>query len=367
MDKTSPGQGPVEEDDYSGGFDASDLEYYREGGKVPDKSDALTKRQGETLEPCNPALPVLAPPMNMKELAEHEMSQLIPLAGTVELTTQQREILYAKVKDEDVEIRPDGLIYLPWMEYVSRLHDAFGMEWAIIPRGMPEMNPARSGILWGFFLMVKGKPAGFAIGEQEYYPQNSSMTWGDACEGAKSNALMRLCKGIGISLELWRPSFIKGWLKMYAESYPHPRGEKDKWGNVKKLWRKKAIPSGEGARSADKGPSGDEAANVCPPASGTPPPPISKPKSVIENGRYSDDAYPIDLDLRLPDGTTVSVSKFKALELFEKMKKAIGEERYYEVLSSCKYNKVTEIPVEEMHLVYSLLVGEWNKTKGKRK
>ena len=125
--------------------------------------------------------------------------------------------------------------------------------------------------------------------------------------------------------------------------------------------------SGEGARSADKGPSGDEAANVRPPASGTPPPPISKPKSVIENGRYSDDVYPIDLDLRLPDGTTVSVSKFKALELFEKMKKAIGEERYYEVLSSCKYNKVTEIPVEEMHLVYSLLVGEWNKTKGKRK
>ena len=49
------------------------------------------------------------------------------------------------------------------------------------------------------------------------------------------------------------------------------------------------------------------------------------------------------------------------------MKKAIGEERYYDILSSCKYNKVTEIPVEEMHVVYSLLVGEWNKVKGKKK
>ena len=100
---------------------------------------------------------------------------------------------------------------------------------------------------------------------------------------------------------------------------------------------------------------------------GAPPPPISKPKSVIENGRYSDDVYPIDLDLTLPVGAKVHVSKFKALELFEKMKKAIGEERYYDILSSCKYNKVTEIPVEEMHVVYSLLVGEWNKVKGKKK
>ena len=126
---------------------------------------------------------------------------------------------------------------------------------------------------------------------------------------------------------------------------------------------------GEGARSADKGPSGDEAANVRPLA-GTPPPPIPavpKPKSGIEDGRYVDDVYPIDLVLTLPDGAKVSVSKFKALELFEKMKKAIGEERYYDILSSCKYNKVTEIPVEEMHVVYSLLVGEWNKIKGKKK
>lgn len=122
--------------------------------------------------------------------------------------------------------------------------------------------------------------------------------------------------------------------------------------------------NGEGARSADKGPSGGEAAaNVRPPAEQPPPP---KTKGAIVDGRYEDDKYPIATDLKLPDGTVVSVSTFKAAELFEKMKKAIGEDRYYDVLASCKYNKSTEIPVEELHVVYSLLVGEWNKTK-KRK
>lgn len=196
--------------------------------------------------------PALTPVMNMKELAEYQVGQLIPRAGTVELTAQQREILYAKVKDEDVEIRPDGLIYLPWMDYVSRLHEAFGMEWAIIPRGMPEMNPGGTGLLWGFFLMVKGRPAGFAIGEQEYYANNATMTWGDACEGAKSNALMRLCKGIGISLELWKPSFVKRWKGLFAESYPDPTGKLNQWNKVRTLWRKKAPANKEPGEPKEK-------------------------------------------------------------------------------------------------------------------
>ena len=205
------------------------------------KPNALTKRRDDAPEQVKPGSASPTPPMNMKELAEYQVGQLIPRAGTVELTAQQREILYAKVKDEDVEIRADGLIYLPWMEYVCRLHEAFGMEWATIPRGLPEMNPGNTGLLWGFWLIVKGSPQGFAIGEQEYYANNATMTWGDACEGAKSNALMRLCKGIGISLELWRPSFVKRWKGLYAESYDHPKGELDRWGKVKKLWRKKGA------------------------------------------------------------------------------------------------------------------------------
>jgi len=44
---------------------------------------------------------------------------------------------------------------------------------------------------------------------------------------------MRLCKGLGMGLELWKPEFIRNWKAKYAETYT------DKEGKTK--WRKKAI------------------------------------------------------------------------------------------------------------------------------
>ncbi len=164
---------------------------------------------------------------------DKEIEKLIPTCGTVELTEQQREALFRPVNEQDIEIRPDGLIYLPWVEYVSRLKEAFGLNWAIVPQGMPKHNGDY--LIWGFYLIIQGKLAGFAIGEQEYNEDNTYMTWGDACEGAKSNALMRLCKGIGISLELWKPSFVHAWKEKHAESY----WGTDKYGRKRKFWKKK--------------------------------------------------------------------------------------------------------------------------------
>ena len=172
---------------------------------------------------------------------QSRMEELIPFAGTIETTHGQRNILFAPVKDEDVEIRPDGLVYLPWPQYVERLRDAFGVGWAIIPKDMPKLQ--QNHMYWPFYLMIQGKLAGFAIGEQEYQPNNPQMSYSDASEGAKSNALMRLCKGIGISLELWKPSFIRAWKVRYAESFPAvwPDGNPklDKNGKQKVEWKRK--------------------------------------------------------------------------------------------------------------------------------
>lgn len=160
---------------------------------------------------------------------QDQITALIPLAGTIELTKEQMDILYAPVKEEDVEIRPDGLIYLPWMEYATRLRLAFGPP-VMIPYGPPKK--LGNFIHWGFWLIIKGRPYGFAVGEQQYF-ENDRMTYGDALEGAKSNALMRICKGLGISLELWKPSFVKEWKAKFAETYEE-RG--------KTKWRKKDSP-----------------------------------------------------------------------------------------------------------------------------
>ncbi len=176
---------------------------------------------------------------------QSQIEALIPTAGTIHLTEEQKKILYAPVDEKQVEIRPDGLVYLPWSIYVTRLRDVFGMSWALIPKG----NPSLKGdlILWGFWLVVDGHLQGFAVGEQLYQSTNATMTYGDALEGATSNALMRLCKRNGISLELWDPSFIRKWKKEYAESYPAiwPDGKPktDKNGKQKTEWRKKGQVS----------------------------------------------------------------------------------------------------------------------------
>lgn len=164
---------------------------------------------------------------------EEELNKMISMAGTIELTESQKAILYAPVEDDLIEIRPDGLIYLPWMEYVSRLKQTFGLEWQAVPQGMPKFQGNH--IYWGYYLIIQGKFAGFAIGEQEYQPKNYGMSYGDAVEGAKSNALMRLCKGVGICLELWQPSFIKAWKAKYSESYFDNKKQKT-------LWKRKDIP-----------------------------------------------------------------------------------------------------------------------------
>lgn len=158
---------------------------------------------------------------------EEELNKMISMAGTIELTESQKEILYAPIDDDLIEIRPDGMIYLPWMEYVSRLKQTFGLSWQAIPQGMPKFQGNH--IYWGYYLVIQGKFAGFAIGEQEYQPKNYGMSYGDAVEGAKSNALMRLCKGVGIGLELWQPSFIKRWKAKYAETYYNKEKQKNYW------------------------------------------------------------------------------------------------------------------------------------------
>lgn len=156
-----------------------------------------------------------------------EISKMLHTAGTLILTEKQNEILYAPVNDFDVFIKPDGLIYLSWMKYSERLNKALGgTSWTMLPEGTPKIMNTNL-VVWGFHLVIKGSYQGFSLGEQQYF-SNSRMTYGEACEGAKSNALMRLCKGIGIGLELWDKNFIDRWVKTYARSYQGNDG-KTKW------------------------------------------------------------------------------------------------------------------------------------------
>lgn len=55
-----------------------------------------------------------------------------------------------------------------------------------------------------YALYCQGKFVAQSLGEHTFYGDNN-MHYGKACESAKSNALMRCCKDLGIASELWDP------------------------------------------------------------------------------------------------------------------------------------------------------------------
>lgn len=159
------------------------------------------------------------------------------------LSQEQKDILFGEIDPKEVEIRPDGKIYLPAMAFREKLIAAFGLDWTIMPASeKPDVDPKL--MLWGFYLFIEGKPKAFAWGEMEYSKGDWNMSYGDAMEGCKSNALMRLCKQLGICSQLWHPAFVRKWLKENAEQY----WGKDARGQDKLLWRRISKAPGEVAK-----------------------------------------------------------------------------------------------------------------------
>jgi len=204
-------------------------------GKKNKKEIAISSEQ----TPANIKSPQNTVVKTLEQEVNSEIVKLIPKVGTIKTTKKQQGILATPVKNEEVEIRPDGIVYLPWPFYVRVLREAFGSSWAMIPDGRPKME--NNLIIQAWWLMIDGCPYGWAVGQQEYYPTNAQMTYGDAIEGAKSNARMRLCKDFGISMELWMPAWVKIWKEKYAESYWDPKAwsKKDNAYTGAYRWRKK--------------------------------------------------------------------------------------------------------------------------------
>ncbi|KAJ3473847.1 hypothetical protein NLI96_g12793 [Meripilus lineatus] len=145
------------------------------------------------------------------------------------------EVLLAPIEPEDVEMKPDGLIYLPEIKYRRVLNKAFGPGgWGLAPRGQTNVGPKI--VSREYALVCLGRLVAIARGEQEYFDPHGIPT---ATEAAKSNALMRCCKDLGIASELWDPRFIREFkakycIEVFAEHVPTKK--------KKKLWRRKDQP-----------------------------------------------------------------------------------------------------------------------------
>lgn len=132
--------------------------------------------------------------------------------GERSFTKEAVDVLMAPVNEGDVEIKPDGLIYLPEIKYRRILNKAFGPGgWGMAPRS--ETNVGQGIVSREWVLICQGRFVATARGEQEFFKPSGVPT---ASEGAKSNALMRCCKDLGVSSELWDPRFIRQFRKKHC-------------------------------------------------------------------------------------------------------------------------------------------------------
>jgi len=180
-------------------------------------------------------------PAKPKTFVDSEgFANLMASSGTLRLTEGEKSILYADFKDDEVEIRENGAVYIPFMTCVKRLFEVFGGEWSVIPIDQPIIKDGA--VIWGFALIVRGVYISAAYGANQYFPNNPQQDYSDCLEGAKSVSLRRLCKGMGIGSKLWD----KNWVKKWKEKHAAYSVEKYYNGKEKKVWylKKDAPPAG---------------------------------------------------------------------------------------------------------------------------
>ncbi len=122
------------------------------------------------------------------------------------------DILQAPLNPADVEIKPDGALYLPENRYRKVLNRAFGPGgWSLVPRGAHSLL---NGVLSReYALLCNGRFVSQARGHATIQGfSNPAM----ASEVVRSNALMRVCKDMGVGNELWDPAFVANWKDSFA-------------------------------------------------------------------------------------------------------------------------------------------------------
>lgn len=186
--------------------------------------------QLQAVQQTSPALATGCEPMIMG----------FPGIASGSFTVEQQESLLKPLDENEIEVRPDGLLYLPEIRYRRILNRVFGPgAWAIQPRGIT-LGDGDNMLYYRGALFIHGRFIAEAIGEQEYFPNNERQTYGTAAESAKSNCLVRCCKDLGIASELWDPVATRKWIQAHAvEVWCVHRQEPQK---RKRWWRKKNDP-----------------------------------------------------------------------------------------------------------------------------
>lgn len=146
-------------------------------------------------------------------------------AGCVEITPEEAAELQAPFEDGDFRRGAAGkenLIYIQHSALRGRLNKVLGIgKWALVVRNKwaEDYRTAKgneaSRVYVEAVMLVRGAFAAESIGDMTYYKNNDSQNFGDAFEGAKSAALRRCAKELGVGLQAWDKTWCDAWLSKY--------------------------------------------------------------------------------------------------------------------------------------------------------
>lgn len=144
-------------------------------------------------------------------------------ASTLQLTPE--EILKLQEDFPDDAFRKgasgkDALIYIEHAFLRDRMNEVFAPgQWSIIPRTRWAVDFTTAKLTPGVkiyveaMLVIRGCFVAEAVGDMDYWPNNDSTNYGDAVEGAKTSALRRCVKELGVGLQPWKKAWVEGWWK----------------------------------------------------------------------------------------------------------------------------------------------------------
>lgn len=150
------------------------------------------RRQQPGTPVIGPSVATLPPTMGLAALG---------MSGS-HFTPAQHDALMAPFTDEEIELLPSGEAYTSHAHIRTRLNRVFGPgNW-----GLMDEPPQQKGeiVVQHWTLLVNRIPVASAFGEAKYVESNKRHSWGKALETAKSCAVMRCAKDLGVGItQFW--------------------------------------------------------------------------------------------------------------------------------------------------------------------